>query len=156
MKATIALGSSVPDASQRLRSALKALSNHPLLELISESEVTITAAAGGATLQPFANAAAVVETRLSPSALLQLLHALEADAGRLRTRPLGPRTLDLDLLEVEGWPTLSGGGVTLPHPGRERPYAKEVAEQAQRRASSSETSTSTSPQRRQDQAREQD
>lgn len=46
----------------------------------------------------YVNAAALVRTRLSPHALLDLLHEIEAALGRQRSRRWGPRTLDLDLL----------------------------------------------------------
>ena len=133
-RATVALGSSVPCARTRVAIAIEALGRHPLLNLIAASDIEQTLGAGGATLQPFANAACVIETALGPSALLRVLHALEANAGRLRTRPLGPRCLDLDLLEVAGAPPMRGGGIRLPHPGCFAPYAAPTRLQALERA----------------------
>jgi 2-amino-4-hydroxy-6-hydroxymethyldihydropteridine diphosphokinase len=46
----------------------------------------------------FVNAAALLETPLSPERLLAALHAIEADHGRTRDQRWGDRTLDLDLL----------------------------------------------------------
>lgn len=128
----VALGSSVPPARDRVRAGLDAIAAHPLLTLIAASDVEDTLPAGGATLQAFANAACVIETALGPAALLKLLHAIEADHGRLRTRPLGPRCLDLDLLDVEGLPPMTG--IRLPHPGRDAPYAARTRRQALARA----------------------
>jgi 2-amino-4-hydroxy-6-hydroxymethyldihydropteridine diphosphokinase len=133
-RAIIALGSSVPPARERVLGGLNALAAHPLLALIAASDVEDTLPAGGATLQRFANAACVVETALGPAALLKVLHAIEADHGRLRTRPLGPRCLDLDLLELEGCPPQQG--IRLPHPGRDAPYTAGTLRQALARASS--------------------
>lgn len=131
-RAVIALGSSVPDPRSRVEAGLRALQRHPWLTLVARSDVEKTPAAGGATLQPFANAACVIETPLGPSALLTLLHAIESDHGRLRTRPLGPRCLDLDLLEMTDFPVMTH--LRLPHPGRNAVYMAKTLRQALTRA----------------------
>jgi len=46
----------------------------------------------------YVNAAALVETDLSPSGLLQVLHEVEHQFGRERVQRWGMRTLDLDLV----------------------------------------------------------
>ena len=48
----------------------------------------------------YVNAAALIETSLSPEALLDHLHCIEAVFGRVRGVRWGQRTLDLDLLAV--------------------------------------------------------
>jgi 2-amino-4-hydroxy-6-hydroxymethyldihydropteridine diphosphokinase len=65
----------------------------------------------------FINAAAVLRTELAPEDLLRKLMALELHYGRDREHcpPNGPRTLDLDLLLVEGV-VLSSWRLVLPHP----------------------------------------
>jgi 2-amino-4-hydroxy-6-hydroxymethyldihydropteridine diphosphokinase len=72
----------------------------------------------GITDQPaFVNAVVALQTIDLPEALLEKLLAIELEFGRDRrnSTPKGPRTLDLDLLLVDGLivntPTLS-----LPHP----------------------------------------
>jgi 2-amino-4-hydroxy-6-hydroxymethyldihydropteridine diphosphokinase len=67
----------------------------------------------------FVNAVAVLETGLSPAALLAALHAIEAGFGRRRTREYGPRTLDLDLLDYDGLVRTAdaSSALVLPHPG---------------------------------------
>ena len=49
----------------------------------------------------FVNAVMRIETSLTPDALLQKLHAIEAAALRKRTVRWGQRTLDLDLIAVD-------------------------------------------------------
>lgn len=70
---------------------------------------------GGPPQPDYLNAALRLDTALGPEALLARLHALEAQAGRVRRERWGPRTLDLDLIGlgelVRATPTL-----TLPHP----------------------------------------
>lgn len=46
----------------------------------------------------FVNAAAVVETDMTPAAILTVLHRIEAEAARTRDLRWGQRTLDLDLI----------------------------------------------------------
>jgi 2-amino-4-hydroxy-6-hydroxymethyldihydropteridine diphosphokinase len=49
----------------------------------------------------FVNAAFSLETTLSPEALLDRLHEIEADFGRERRKRWGPRSLDLDLIAMD-------------------------------------------------------
>lgn len=65
----------------------------------------------------YQNAAALLETALSPEELLRALLAIEASLGRDRTHEQrwGPRLLDLDLL-FYGALHCDLPGLTLPHP----------------------------------------
>ena len=65
----------------------------------------------------FVNAVAEVATGLEADALLALLHAVEADFGRVRTVPNAARLIDLDLVDYRGVTTPGGPGrATLSHP----------------------------------------
>ena len=66
---------------------------------------------------PFVNAVAEVTTGLAPAALLEVLHAVEAQFGRKRSAPNAPRTLDLDLIDYDG--RVEQGPPQLPHPRME-------------------------------------
>ena len=50
-----------------------------------------------------------------PRGLLAALHAIEAEAGRVRTQVNAARTLDLDLLAIDDL-VIVGDGLVLPHP----------------------------------------
>lgn len=50
----------------------------------------------------YVNAAATIATNLSPRDLLARLHEIEAQFGRERVQRWGMRTLDIDLLAMEG------------------------------------------------------
>lgn len=70
----------------------------------------------------FLNMAAEVETSLPPLELLEAALAVEAEAGRVRAAPGGPRVLDLDILLV-GEIVLDHPRLSLPHPRmRERRF----------------------------------
>lgn len=64
---------------------------------------------------PFLNQVVAIDTELAPEAVLRVLLAIEAQNGRERTRPNGPRTLDLDLLLVDR-KIIQTPALTLPHP----------------------------------------
>lgn len=93
-----------------------------------------TAAVGRAGQPPYVNAVALIDTHLSPEALLRLLKRIEARAGRRGGSPWGPRTLDIDILDHKGlvkhWqnerPRFARAGprpLVLPHPWIEkRPF----------------------------------
>jgi len=63
----------------------------------------------------FANAVAIVDSRLAPDALLAELKRIERAFGRRPGRRWGPRVLDLDIILWSGgaW---HGPGPTIPHP----------------------------------------
>jgi 2-amino-4-hydroxy-6-hydroxymethyldihydropteridine diphosphokinase len=63
----------------------------------------------------FINAVVLVQTQLSPLALLHALQALEQQSGRERPYVNAPRTLDLDVI-FYGDVVLETRELTLPHP----------------------------------------
>lgn len=108
----IGLGTNLGDRLATLRSALAALGRCGSLRAVSA--VYETAPVGPA--QPdFLNAAVLLESMLSPQALLAELLAIERAHGRERRERWGPRTLDLDLL-CAGELVLDEPGLSLPHP----------------------------------------
>jgi 2-amino-4-hydroxy-6-hydroxymethyldihydropteridine diphosphokinase len=61
-----------------------------------------TAAVGNARQPPYVNAVALLDTSLSPDALLRVLKDIERRAGRRGGRPWGPRSLDIDIVDYRG------------------------------------------------------
>jgi 2-amino-4-hydroxy-6-hydroxymethyldihydropteridine diphosphokinase len=119
----IALGSNRPgpwgSPRQSLERAITMLNQWPL-KLVRASTLYITKPMGPQNQPDYVNAAAQIETHLSPSALLQKLHAIERDAGRTRRIKWGPRTLDLDIIDYHSLRMREGRGMqnlVLPHPG---------------------------------------
>jgi 2-amino-4-hydroxy-6-hydroxymethyldihydropteridine diphosphokinase len=70
-----------------------------------------------------------VRTTLSPAALLDRLQEIERAAGRVRAERWGPRTLDLDVVLIEGR-TVDTDRLTVPHPelARRDFWQRELAE----------------------------
>ena len=113
--AYVALGSNLGDPRQQLLDAMAALANLPGTRLLQRSRLYRTPPWGMLEQPPFINAAVELDTALSPHALLDALLAIERRAGRVRAERNGPRTLDLDLLHVDGV-QLDDPQLTLPHP----------------------------------------
>ncbi|MEJ0064273.1 MAG: 2-amino-4-hydroxy-6-hydroxymethyldihydropteridine diphosphokinase [Caulobacteraceae bacterium] len=63
----------------------------------------------------YLNGVAIVETDLSPDALLAQILAIEASFGRIRTQANAPRTLDIDLIAY-GRRAIDEPGLVVPHP----------------------------------------
>lgn len=115
----IALGGNVGGVVPALRKAVHTLEDTAGIEVTDLAPLARTAAvvAEGRPAQPdYLNTVVVGLTALSPRELLAVCQGLEADAGRVRTEPKGPRTLDADLITVEGL-TSTDPELTLPHPG---------------------------------------
>ena len=83
---------------------------------MATSPVYETAPVGGPADQgPYLNLVAELHTARTPRQLLEVCHALERDAGRVREVRWGPRTLDVDVLLVEGI-DVDEPDLQVPHP----------------------------------------
>lgn len=113
--AYVALGSNLADPQQQLLDAMDALGALPQTRLLQRSSLYRTPPWGVLEQPDFINAAVALDTDLSPLDLLQAMQAIEQAAGRMRAERNGPRTLDLDLLHVDGV-QLDDPKLSLPHP----------------------------------------
>jgi len=118
MRAWIGLGANLGDAAGTLARAVDAIDALPSTRVVRVSSLYRSAPVD-AQGPDFVNAAAEIETALSPSALLAQLLAIEAAEGRLRPYRNAPRTLDLDLLlasDADGPLRIDSASLMLPHP----------------------------------------
>lgn len=113
--AYIALGSNLGDRDAHLARARAAIGALPGTRLLAESAVEETAPLGPVAQGPFLNQMVAVETALAPGALLDELHRIEREAGRVRGARWGPRTLDLDIVLFERQ-QVSTPELVVPHP----------------------------------------
>lgn len=114
-EAYIALGANLGDREGTLKEALHRLDNHDGIKVIRCSGVYETEPVGYLDQPQFLNMAAALRTTLAPDALLEVMLEIETQLGRTRDIRYGPRTVDLDLLWIEGL-TLDTLHLTLPHP----------------------------------------
>ncbi len=121
IRAAVLLGSNI-DPADNLAKAVQALCRHPDVDVDAVSGFYETAPVGNVDDPPFMNAAALVATDLSPEELRAALRSIEAAFGRERAGDKNaPRTIDLDIVMIEGF---SGdvAGTPIPDP--------EIAERA--------------------------
>jgi 2-amino-4-hydroxy-6-hydroxymethyldihydropteridine diphosphokinase len=85
-----------------VRSAMQALAGLPWVQGSSRSRLYETTPVGGPEQNDFVNAAIVLHTDTTAEQLLACTMRLEAAHGRVRKQANGPRTLDLDLLWIDG------------------------------------------------------
>ncbi|HJT23448.1 MAG TPA: 2-amino-4-hydroxy-6-hydroxymethyldihydropteridine diphosphokinase [bacterium] len=113
----VSLGSNLGEREEYLAQARKAIEksfNFPRFSKIYETEPV------DLKDQPwFLNQVAEFQTDLAPETLLEWAWALEAQAGRRREVPKGPRTLDVDILLYDDW-VLDVEELVLPHPRLEQ------------------------------------
>lgn len=110
-RAFLGVGSNLGDRAGYVRAAIAALP-----DLVAASPVYETDAVGGPDGQgPYLNLVAELDTSLSPRELLEVCRALERAADRVREERWGPRTLDVDVLWVDG-AEVDDADLQVPHP----------------------------------------
>jgi 2-amino-4-hydroxy-6-hydroxymethyldihydropteridine diphosphokinase len=111
----IALGGNLGHVATTFDAALSRLQQVPGVQVVRSSRRYDTAPVGRAAGWRFLNAAAELQTALTPLALLDHLQEIEADLGRTRNARWGARTIDLDLL-LWGEEIIDTPRLTVPHP----------------------------------------
>ena len=114
-KAVLGLGTNMGNRLENLENALKSLELLPKTKVIKASQIYETEPWGYTEQARFLNCAVLVETELSPSALLGACLGIEAALGRVRQFKNGPRIIDIDLLLYEG-ESIKANELTVPHP----------------------------------------
>lgn len=94
----IGLGSNLDQPLIQLNRAVSALQRMPRSRFVKVSRYYKTEPMGPPGQDPYLNAVARLETRLSPLELLYRLQRQELKQRRRRTQVWGPRTIDLDIL----------------------------------------------------------
>lgn len=117
----LGLGSNVGDRWKLLREAVASLP-----DVAAVSPVYETDPVGGPSGQgPYLNCVVELSTALPPRQLLGICHRLETAADRVRHERWGPRTLDIDILLVDGV-EIDDPDLQIPHAGlRERRFVLE-------------------------------
>ncbi len=113
--AYLGLGSNVGDREEYIEQAIFLLGKTSGIKVLKKSSNYETEAEGVADQPPFLNAAACIETVLSPSKLLSAIQGIENTLGREREVEWGPRTIDIDIL-LYGDEIVSDDKLQIPHP----------------------------------------
>ncbi|MCG7260926.1 2-amino-4-hydroxy-6-hydroxymethyldihydropteridine diphosphokinase [Corynebacterium aurimucosum] len=117
MRAVLSIGSNMEDR----RALLQTVFDEFAEETVAGSPVFATPPWGVTDQDEFLNAVLIVDVDCTPLELLRRGQKLEEAAERVRVRHWGPRTLDVDIVQIDGV-TSDDPELTLPHP-----YAHERA-----------------------------
>jgi 2-amino-4-hydroxy-6-hydroxymethyldihydropteridine diphosphokinase len=109
-RAFLGLGSNLGDRRALLRTAVDALP-----DVVAVSPLYETDPVGGPDQDPFLNLVVELSTERSARELLAVCAEREAAAERVRIERWGPRTLDVDVLWVDG-ETVDEPDLVVPHP----------------------------------------
>ncbi|WP_075727617.1 2-amino-4-hydroxy-6-hydroxymethyldihydropteridine diphosphokinase [Corynebacterium aquilae] len=115
MKAVLSLGSNIGDSAGHLA---RALNDFPGT-ISATSQIYATPPWGGVEQDDFLNITALVDFDGTPEQLLHAAQALEQAAQRRRDIRWGPRTLDVDIIDIPGY-TSTAEHLTVPHPRAEQ------------------------------------
>lgn len=114
MKVVIALGANLGDPRQQITDAIAEIGK--IVEVKKASSLYETAPFKVADKQPnYINAVLLGETELQPKELIKELLAIETKLGRQRSFQNAARTIDIDIIDYEGF-FMESAELTLPHP----------------------------------------
>lgn len=111
MRAVLSIGSNMEDRRALLQTVFDEFAD----ETNAASPVFATPPWGVTDQEEFLNAVLIVEVDCTPLELLRRGQKLEEAAERVRVRHWGPRTLDVDIVQIDGV-TSDDPELTLPHP----------------------------------------
>jgi len=114
MKVVIALGANLGDPRKQISLAIDAIRDYVTVKKVSQLYETAPFKVNDD--QPnYINAVLIGDTELQPKELIKELLKIEAKLGRQRAFPKAARTIDLDIIDYEGF-FLESDELTLPHP----------------------------------------
>jgi 2-amino-4-hydroxy-6-hydroxymethyldihydropteridine diphosphokinase len=111
--ARIGIGANLGNAVHTVQIALEELKRYGVV--VRASSLYSTKPWGVQNQPDFVNAAALLETTLTPRELLVELKKLEAELGREQTYRWGPRVVDFDILAYDDR-TIDEPDLIVPHP----------------------------------------
>lgn len=109
-RALLGLGSNIGDRRAHLRAAVAAIP-----DVVAVSDVYETAPVGGPEQDPYLNLVVLLSTTRTARELLEVCRERESAAQRVRLVRWGPRTLDVDVLWIDG-ETVAEPDLEVPHP----------------------------------------
>ena len=109
-RAFLGLGSNMGHRLEYLRAAVASMPDRRAVSSLYETDPI-----GGPEQDPFLNIVVELDTAMTPRELIELCRSLELAADRIRIERWGPRTLDVDILYVDG-ETVDEPDLTIPHP----------------------------------------
>ncbi len=114
-RAVLGLGGNIGDSRKLIAAAVDRLAATPGISVEAVSALYLTPPWGKVDQPAFLNAAALIDTTLSPRQLLTAVLDIERQLGRERLERWGPRRIDIDIL-LFGSLEMDEPGLHIPHP----------------------------------------
>lgn len=119
VRAILALGGNLGDRRATLEAAIEQIGNTEGIKLKAASElyesVALTLSGPDSEQPSYLNAVVEISTTLKPKELLQAMHQIENQFGRVRLARWAPRTLDIDIITY-GTELVETKTLVIPHP----------------------------------------
>ena len=115
-KALLGIGGNVGDVLRRFNHLFWYFKRSSFIHLIETAPILKNPPFGYTEQDDFYNSLMLIETKLTPKALLTYVLRVEKVFGRKRLFKDGPRTLDIDIIFYENV-EMQTKTLTLPHPG---------------------------------------
>ncbi|MBO6510705.1 2-amino-4-hydroxy-6-hydroxymethyldihydropteridine diphosphokinase [Roseibium sp.] len=114
-RCALGLGSNLGDTRAMLAEAVRRLDLTDGITLVSRSSDYRTPPWGPVPQDDYRNICVLVDTTLTPAALLKRCLEIEGELGRVREVRWGPRTIDIDVL-IFGLQKVAETDLEIPHP----------------------------------------
>ena len=112
----LSLGANEGDREKQIHEAIQLIEEIPETHILKKSKLYETIPVGVAGSQAlYLNSVICLQTELQPLEMLEKLQIIERKLGRTRKDDLSPRTIDLDILAVDGDVVIHGKTLTIPH-----------------------------------------
>jgi 2-amino-4-hydroxy-6-hydroxymethyldihydropteridine diphosphokinase len=113
----IGLGSNLDSPCLQLQSAIEHISSHEAISLVNCSSFYESLPQGPQDQDNYVNAVIAIDTTLESQTLLAFLQSIEQQQGRVKTRHWGERSIDLDILFMQGpIANINLPDLIIPHP----------------------------------------
>lgn len=97
MNALLALGSNLDNPVQQVLNAMHAIDHANGIEVLACASLYSSSPRGPQDQDDYVNSAVLIDTSLSPLALLEATQGIENAFGRVKTRIWGERVIDIDI-----------------------------------------------------------
>ena len=120
----LGLGSNLKSPVRQLTMAIQRIKAMPQTSIVNIASFYDNPAVGVRRQPRYANTVVHIQTRLTPFNLLTHCQSIERQLGRVRKKKWDARTLDIDILLMDGV-QLNHPRLTVPHPlYKERPFVQ--------------------------------
>jgi 2-amino-4-hydroxy-6-hydroxymethyldihydropteridine diphosphokinase len=113
-KAYLLIGGNMGDRLANLKEAIT-LINEGAGSIEQASAIYETAPWGNTQQLPFLNQALLLSTSYDPASFMTVLLNIETKMGRIRSIPMGPRTMDIDIIYFNN-EIIETAQLSIPHP----------------------------------------